>query len=175
MFEQEFSPQYLTLSPGEDGKAWVAEIIGDDPVYRLKRIFLPEVEPGVYEIYDGYYQVHGIYPGISPFQKEYCKVVHGHMERRIPVRSFYQEINQIKSLNDQRLARLKFQIHQQLAEIDQALDHEWVSEDIAYQRDQVDSLSDVEMANAGLSQILQRKKVIIDHYRKALELRKEVD
>lgn len=173
MFEQEFTPQYLTLSPGEDGKVWVAEIIGDDPVYRLKRIFLPEVEPGVFEIYDGYYQIHGIYPGISPFQKEYCKVINGHMERRIPVRYFYQEIEKIKSLDDQRLARLKYQINQHLQEIAQQLDHPWVSEEISYQLDQVDSLSDVEMANAGLSQLLQRKDSIIKHYHKSLELRQE--
>lgn len=67
--ERRFSPNYLSLSPGEDDKKWVAEITGPDPNFRFKRVFLPEFEPGLYEIHDGLYQIHGLHPGITPFKK----------------------------------------------------------------------------------------------------------
>lgn len=167
--DQTFEYQLLTLSPNSDQKMWVAEIVGDDPVFRLKRAFLPEFEKGVYHIYDGVYQIHGIYPGITPFEKEYCQVVDGHMQRRIPVQDIYQKLDQIKAYEPVRMRRLKYQIQKILDEIGRQLDNELVQENISYQKDQLDNLEDSLQLTATLNQLIKQKDHMIRQYQKLLE------
>lgn len=166
-FKQE--AQYLTLSPMPDEKMWVAEIAGDDPTFRLKRIFLPQINPGVFEIYDGFYQVHGIYPGISPFEKEYCLVENGHMQRRLQQWEVIQQLPKIKAAEPLRQDRIKHQIKQLLKEIYQVVKHELVYEDLLYQVDQLDSLENSDQLMEALGQLIRQKDRMIEHYKKAIE------
>ncbi|MCR8968543.1 hypothetical protein [Facklamia sp. 7083-14-GEN3] len=166
---EEFKAQKLTLSPNSDEKMWVAEIVGDDPVYRLKRVFLPEFEKGVYHIYDGVYQIHGIYPGISPFNKEYCIVRQGHMQRKIPLKKIYQLLPQIQLQESSRMSRLKHQINEKLDTIGRELDHELVWQDIYYQKDQLDSLEDSQQLTLTLGQLIKHEEKMVDSYKKAIE------
>lgn len=166
-------PQYLKLEAHEDGKYWVAEIIGDDTVYRLQRAFIPEIEKGLYEIYDGYYQIHGLHPGITPFTKEYCIVQNGHMERRIPVQRFYQEIQAIKDLEGVRLPRVKQQIKDQFQSIIDEIDQDWIRDEMDYQWDQVEMMTDSAQAIAGLSQLIHSKDKIIARYQAMAEIRNQ--
>ncbi|MGF3113843.1 hypothetical protein ACQV2R_00430 [Facklamia sp. P12937] len=166
---EEFKAQKLTLSPNSDEKMWIAEIVGEDPVYRLKRVFLPEFEKGTYHLYDGIYQIHGIYPGISPFSKEYCIVKHGHMQRKIPLETIYQLLPQIESQESRRKKRLKHQIIEKLNVIGKKLEHELVWRDIDYQKDQLDSLENSQQLTLTLGQLIKQEEKIVDSYKKAIE------
>lgn len=165
METQEFVPQYLDLMPGEDGKVWVAEIAGDDAIYKLKRVFLPQIKEGVYEIFDGAYQIHGIHPGITPFNKEYCLVNHGHMERRVPFGSMIEILPYLKQYEPVRCQRIKFQITEQLQSIRNLLNHDLVTEDIHYMIDQLDDLEGSQELTQTLTQLIKRKPQMIEDYR----------
>ena len=167
-------PQILSLSPHEDGKQWVAEITGDDPIYRLKRIFLPEFEPGFYQIFDGVYQIHGIYPGISPFVKEYCVVHEGKMERRIPVQAVYRMIPQLKKYEEDRIQRIKHQIQTVFEEIIQEVDHEIVREAVIFQLESLDDVNDSGQLMQGLGQLLKQKTAMIQEYQRKVALWKRI-
>lgn len=171
MENSEFSQtaQYLTLSPMPDEKMWVAEIAGDDPTFKLKRIFLPQIQPGVFEIYDGFYQVHGIYPDISPFNKEYCLVEDGHMQRHLQQWEVIQQLPKIKAAEPLRQERIKHQIKGILNEIYQKVKHELVFEDLMYQIDQLDSLENAEQLTGAFNQLIRQKDRMILQYKKALE------
>ncbi|MGX7108055.1 hypothetical protein [Facklamia miroungae] len=166
---EEFKAQKLTLTPNNDGKMWIAEITGEDSVYRLKRVFLPEFESGVYHLYDGVYQIHGIHAGISPFNKEYCIVSNAHMQRSVSGQEIYRLLPKIKLYEEQRKIRLKHQIHEKLDEIGKALDHELVWQDIEYQKDQLDSLEDSQQLTLTLGQLIRREEDLIHSYSKAIE------
>lgn len=162
-------PQYLYLEGDQEGKKWVAEIIDEDPTFRLKRMFLPEIKTGTFAIYDGFYQIYGQHPGISPFVKEYCRVEQGHMQRRL---AFYEVVNHlpaIKAAEPQRIQHLKEQIFQVLAEILQAVDHEMVQEDLMYLKEQVEDVGDSQSLNSGLAQLLKNKELMIADYQAKIE------
>lgn len=167
--ERRFSPNYLSLSPGEDDKKWVAEITGPDPKFRFKRVFLPEFEPGLYEIHDGLYQIHGLHPGITPYKKEYCMVNRGHMERRVPYGSVIEALPYIQAYEPQRQERIREQITYILNQIKKELDHELVNEDISYMQENLQDLNDSQVLTETLSQLLKRKDSMIKQYQQRLK------
>lgn len=170
--EQEEFPkgQFLTLTEMEDGKKWVAEIVGPDPTFGMKRIFLPEIEANVYELFDGIYQIHGIYPGITPFNKEYTQVKDGHMTRRLDYRLVRSLVPQLELEAPNRMARVKAQIKRTLAEINEALDHELVRESLMNQQDQLDDAEDQETLTHILSQLIRDRAKIIKHFEQQIKL-----
>lgn len=161
-------PQYLNLMPNvEDEKRWVAEITGRDETFVLKRDFQPEASPGVWEMYDGWYQIHGQVEGITPFQKEYVRVLEGKMTRRLPFRYVVQQIPEIMAMEDQRKDRLKHQIGIVFEEIIEAAPYEQVRESIEMQRDDLDMVETSEQLLNGLKVLRQRKDSIIKQYNDA--------
>ncbi|MCZ0717399.1 hypothetical protein [Aerococcus kribbianus] len=162
-------PQYLTLHGDKDGKKWVAEITGEDPTFKLKRTFLPEINPNTYAIYDGYYQIYGQCPGISPFEKEYCWVIDGHMHRHLSFRQVLGQLDQIKALDDQRTERIKVQIKAVLDAIANELDHELVDQDMAFQKESIDFMDDFDALAAGYSQLIKQKEQMIQRYQNKLD------
>lgn len=158
-------PQKLTLFPHEDEKKWVAEITGDDPTFKLKRTFLPEIAPNTYDIYDGYYQIHGIHPGITPFAKEYCVVEQGHMQRHLTLPQVLRQVEAIKAKEPERVERIKAQLIQQFDDIDAAVDHELVHEDLLFQKEQLDMMDDFDQLAQAYQQLLRQKKTMIQRYR----------
>lgn len=162
MFDPEVKPQLLQLLPyGEDEKRWVAEITGDDPTFRLKREFLAEESAGWYAIYDGYYQMHGQCPGISPFIKEYCLVKAGHMHRHVSFSEVMANLPAIKAAEPVRMAWLRHQIAATLDEIKQAVADEQIEEVIDRQKEDIDTVETSEQLRAGLAQLLKQKDSII--------------
>lgn len=167
--ESSDQPQYLYLEGDQEGKKWVAEIIDEDPTFRLKKMFLPEIKTNTFAIYDGVYQIYGQHPGITPFVKEYCQVKKGHMQRRL---AFYQVVNQlpvIKAAEPLRVQHFKEQIFLQLDEIANQCDHDLVREDIQYLKEQVDDVSDSQSLNGGLAQLLKNKERMIVDYQMKIE------
>lgn len=160
--------QRLTLHPNDDEKKWVAEITGEDPAFKLKRTFLPEIEPNTYEIYDGFYQIHGTCPGVTPFQKEYCVVENGHMQRRWHFGQVMQKLDTIKAMEPQRIQRVKQQLNTQLDAIKAALNDERVDEDIMYQKEQIDMMDEFDQLASAYSQLMKQKKDIIKRYEEQL-------
>ncbi|WP_124059512.1 hypothetical protein [Vaginisenegalia massiliensis] len=162
-------PQYLNLTPNEDNKKWVCEIVGEDPVFRFKRAFLPEMAEGQFAIYDGVYQIHGIYPGISPFNKEYCLVRDGHMQRHLTFSMVQECLPAILANQESIKERVKFQIKQQLAGIEEAVDHELVKEALEHQIDQLDDLTEISQLYACLAQLIKQKDSLIRQFQKQVE------
>lgn len=161
-FNPEIKPQMLQLQPNKtDDKCWVAEITGDDPTFRLKREFLLEDSAGWYAIYDGYYQIHGECPGVSPFTKEYCVVQDGHMRRYLNSREVMASLPQIIAAEPVRMGRLRHQILEVLDEIKTACPHEQVEEAIDRQKEDIDMVDTSEQLRAGLAQIKKQKEDII--------------
>lgn len=162
--------QFLTLSEMEDGKKWVAEIVGPDPTFGMKRIFQPEVEANVYELFDGIYQIHGIYPGITPFEKEYTQVKDGHMTRRLDYRWVRSIAPQLAMEAPARADRVRWQIKRILAEIQDHLDHELVRESLLSQQDQLQDVEEQETLTHILSQLIRDKAKIIKHFEQQIKL-----
>lgn len=166
--QEEMKAQFLKLENNSDDKKWVAEIVGEDPTFKLSRIFLPEVEKGVYAIFDGIYQIHGIHPGITPFNKEYCRVHHGHMQRNLSMQDVLQKVPELMAEEPRRNARIKYQIRGILEEITQAVDHELIRNNMEYQIEQLDNLEETKSLMATLSQLIKQKDQMIKHYQKLL-------
>lgn len=163
------SPQLLTLLPHDDGKMWVAELIGPDETYRYQRLFLQEKEEGVFEIYDGIYQIHGRHPEVSPFNKEYCRVMHGHMERRLDPIQLNALLPEMLAGEHKRKERIKSMIWDQLQEIKQAVPHEQVAEAIDYQLDYLDDLEDSPALMKAYQQIARQMPMIIADYQRKIQ------
>lgn len=165
-------PQYLNLMANEeDGKRWVAEITGEDPTFKLKRDFQPEISSGVWEMYDGWYQIYGIVAGITPFQKEYVRVKDGKMTRRLSFRYVLEHLPEIKASEPERMERLKFQNKTLLDEIKEAVPDDMVSEEIERQKDEMDFMDSSEQLLEGLKALIKRKDGIIKEYKKVVENR----
>lgn len=160
---------YLELSPHEDGKRWIAEITGPDEAFGLKREFQPEITPGVYQIFDGYYQIHGIFPGITPFQKEYVIVQDGQMTRRVSYQVIRQNIPAIVAYTPQRKERLIYQIKEQFKEIYEAAPYYFVQEELLQQEESLGMVDTSEALLQGLTTILKQKDQMIAYYQKAHE------
>lgn len=169
MGEEALIPQYLELQAADDGKVWVAEIIDEDKSFGLKRIFLPQVQPGVYEMFDGAYQINGIHPGITPFKKEYCLINKGHMERRVPFGSIIEILPYLKKFENERKRRIEFQIRTILKDIAAEFNHEQVNEEINYMQEQLQDLETSEQLMATFAQLLKRKDAIIKSYQQKLK------
>lgn len=154
--------QLLQLFPlEEDGKCWVAEITGEDKVYRLKRDFLAEESQGVWEIYDGWYQIHGQAPGVSPFQKEYVHVEEGRMLRHLNFPYVLHHLDEIKAMEPQRMERMRRQIYAVLDEIKEAAPYEPVEEGMEKQKEECDLCDEPEQLRGALYTIKKRKKTMI--------------
>lgn len=167
---QELGPShYLTLTEQEDDKLWLAEIVDEDPTFRLKRLFLPAYEKGKYLLYDGVYQIHGVCDGITPFNKECCLIHQGKMQRYLAMSQVLSLLPAIKDFEGQRLQRIKSQIRQILAEIGQTADHPLIQENLDYQSQMVDDLDTSEAANACLTQLIKEKDRMITYYTQLLE------
>ena len=155
----------LPLMPiGEDEKRWMAEITGDDETFVLKRDFQPEIRPGVWEIYDGWYQIHGQFPGISPFEKEYVLVQNGQMTRHLDFRYMISALPQIKAYEEQRKERLAYQITKILDEIYEAVPYDGVSDAILSQKEDMSMVESSSELVKGLANILKQKDDIIKKY-----------
>lgn len=169
----ELKPQYLQLLPNEqDEKKWVAEITGEDKVYRVKRDFQPE-EDGIWEVYDGWYQIHGQAPGVTPFNKEYVHVKDGRMLRHLPFRTVIQHLDEIKAAEPQRMARMRKQIYKMLDEIKTAAPYQPVEEAMERQKEECDMVDEPEQLLNALAILKKRKKIMIKEYQKAFENYKE--
>ncbi len=162
-------PQILTLYEHDDGKKWVAELVGPDPNFKLKRDFLPEMSPNEYEIYDGFYQIHGTHPGITPFTKEYCRVDNGQMTRYLSFREMMQWIPQMEARTPQRILNIKAQIIHQLVLIGAEFDHYLIHDELMYQKEQVDFVDDPDQLRQALSQLIRQKPTMIKSYQHKIE------
>lgn len=118
-------------------------------------------------MYDGWYQIHGQVEGITPFQKEYVRVLDGKMTRRLPLRYVVQHTPEILDMEDERKNRLKRQIGTVFNEIIEAAPYEQVREAIEMQRDDLDMVETSEQLLNGLKVLRQRKEGIIKQYRDA--------
>lgn len=162
-------PNVLQLLPiEEDGKCWIAEITGEDPVYRLKRTFLQEEGGSIWEIYDGWYQINGACPGVSPFIKEYVRVKDGRMHRNIPYPVVLGHIEEIKGMGPQRMERIRRQIYAILDEIKREVDYDPLEEGIERQKEDVDMADDPDQLQNALNTLKKRKKEYIKQYRKMI-------
>lgn len=156
---------YLKMMPSpEDGKRWLAEITDEDPTFRLKRDFQPEIKDGVWDIYDGWYQVHGHVANITPFHKEYVLVRDGKMQRRLDSRYMMAHLNDIKAFDNKRLERIKYQIKLELDDIYKQAPYEAVLLAMERQSDDLDLIENSSQALAGLSQLRKQKDYIIKQF-----------
>ena len=154
--------QTLQLVPHEeDGKCWIAEITGEDEVYRLKRDFLPEESAHVWEVYDGWYQIHGQAPGVTPFIKEYVRVKNGRMLRHLNFSYMIQHLDEIKAMEPARMERMRKQIYEVLDEIKKAAPYEAVEEGMERQKEECDMCEEAEQLSAALRTIKKRKDNMI--------------
>lgn len=161
---------YLKMMPHpEDGKSWLAELTDEDPTFRLKREFQPEIENGVWDIYDGFYQVHGQVANITPFHKEYVRVKDGKMQRRLDVRYMLGHLAEIKAFEDQRLDRIKHQIKLELEDIYKQAPYEAVLLSIEKQKDDLDMVENSSQALGGLAQLRKQKDYIIKQFQTTFE------
>lgn len=163
-------PKYIQLQPSAaDGKRWVAEITGDDEVFRLKRDFQPEQPNSVWEIYDGWYQIHGQVAGVTAFQKEYVHVKDGMMQRNLNFRTVVEHLDEIIAAEPLRLQRIKQQIITVLDDIRAQAPYEQVGEAIERQKEDLDFIETSSQAIAGLAMLLKRKQQMIDEYNKTFK------
>lgn len=162
--------QRLFLMPSEqDEKRWVAEITGEDKVFRVKRDFQPEISEGQWDIYDGWYQIHGTANGVSPFTKEYVHVKEGRMLRHLPFSYVLGHLEEIKAAQPQRMERMRKQIYAILNEIKLAVPYEPVEEAIERQKEDCDMCDEPEQLLVALSTLLKRKEAMIKEYQKTFE------
>lgn len=159
-------PQRLQLLPNEDEKRWVAEITGEDKVFRLKRDFQPEEGDGIWEIYDGWYQIHGQAPGVTPFQKEYVHVKNGRMLRHLSFGYMVQQLEEIKAAEPARMERLKRQIFRVLDDIKVAAPYEPVEEAIERQKEDCEMIEESGPLLAALTTLKKQKDTMIKEYQK---------
>lgn len=163
-------PNYIQLqASSEDGKRWIAEITGDDEVFRVKRDFQPEMPGGIWEIYDGWYQIHGQVANVTPFQKEYVWVRNGQMERNLSFRDVMYHLDEIKAAEPQRLERIKQQIVAEFNDIHLAAPYEQVGEELERQKEDLDFIENSSQAIAGLATLRKRKNEMIKQYQKIYE------
>ena len=169
-----YTYQPLLLSPHpEDEKVWVAELTGPHETYRLNREFLRPDESGIYNIYDGWYQMHGDFEGITPFTKEYVTVHDGQMTRGLQSHEMIHQLPAIEAYKDQRLQRLKQQIYEELDELYDLFPEEEVAEQILYQKDEAGMETDVSRLYEALAELIRRKPAIIQQYKKYFADKKE--
>lgn len=166
-------PQKLVLTTHDDEKKWVAEIIGEDPQFKVRRYFLKEVSEGYYPIYDGVYQIYGKCDGITPFQKEYCIVQEGKMRRRLQFYEVMQYLPWIISETSHRVARLKHDIEQILDEILVELEADFLREEIFYQKEQLSFEEDEVTLRYALDKLNVEKETMIETYKRAQAKREE--
>lgn len=120
-------------------------------------------------MYDGWYQIQGQTPGISPFQKEYVRVLDGKMTRRLSFRYVVAHVPEIKAAEPERKERLKHQIISILEEIKTAVPHEFVEEALLKQKEDLDMIETSEELLGGLKVLLKQKERIIKEYKTAVE------
>ncbi|UJF16080.1 hypothetical protein LZ578_02770 [Jeotgalibaca sp. MA1X17-3] len=162
--------QTLQLFPHEeDGKCWIAEITGEDEVYRLKRDFLPEESTHVWEIFDGWYQINGRAAGVSPFVKEYVKVKDGRMLRHLNFAYMIQQLEEIKAMEPERMVRMRKQIYAVLDEIKKEAPYEAVEEGMERQKEECDMCDEPEQLSAALRTIKKRKNNMIKELQEKFE------
>lgn len=152
----------------------MAELVGPDPTFKLKRDFLPETYANEYELFDGFYQIHGTHPGITPFTKEYCRVDNGQMTRYLSFREMLAWIPQMESLKPRRVQNIKGQIIRQLDEISGKFDNYLINDEIMYQKEQVDFVDDPDQLRQALSQLVRQKPKMIKNYEKQIELYRQM-
>lgn len=161
---------FLYLNPSQaDEKRWVAEITGEDPTYKLKRSFQPEHQPGVWAMYDGWYQIHGQVVGITPFQKEYVRIQNGKMTRRLPFRQVMADLPAIIAFEPQRIERLRHQINLELNDIIQQAPFDRVLIEMEQQKDEVSMVDSSDELLGGLTVLKKRKPMMIHHYKELYE------
>lgn len=163
-------PQILQLMPNtSDEKRWVAEITGEDPTFKLKRDFQPDDPEGVWEIYDGWYQIHGQAQGVSPFNKEYVHVKDGRMTRHLHFRVVLAHLEEIKAAEPIRMERMRKQIYKILNEIKQAAPYEPVEEAMERQKEECDLTDEPDQLLGAIAVLKKRKTSIIKDYQKTFE------
>ena len=160
----------LQLMPNqEDEKRWVAEITDEDETFKLKRDFQPDEPEGMWEIYDGWYQIHGQANGVSPFTKEYVHVKNGRMLRHLNFRYVLQHLDEIKAAQPERMDRMRQQIYKILDEIKEAAPYQPVEEDMERQREECDMCDEPDQLLSAITILKKRKKLIIKDYQEAFE------
>lgn len=90
------------------------------------------------------------------------------MQRRLTFGQVMGFLPEIKAQTPQRIERVKTQISGQLEDIRQEIAHEQVNEDIMYQKEQLDMMTDFDQLAATFSQLLKQKKQIIQTYQQRI-------
>lgn len=158
-------PQILHLLPNTtDEKRWVAEITGEDPTFKLKRDFQPDSPEGVWEIYDGWYQIHGQAAGVSPFNKEYVHVKDGRMLRHLNFRYVLAHLDEIKASEPERMERMRKQIYAMLDEIKREAPYQPVEEAMERQKEDCDMTDEPDQLLAAITILKKKKAAMIKEY-----------
>lgn len=152
----------------------MAELVGPDPTFKLQRDFLPEMSENHYELFDGFYQIHGTHPGITPFTKEYCRVENGEMTRYLSFRKMLAWIPQMQALEPVRYEQVKSQIVRIFDEMADELDHPWVRESIMYQKEDIDLAENSQELRRALNQLIRQRPSIIKQYKEKLEIVRQI-
>lgn len=167
--DRQEAPVLFLLAHETDDKKWVAEITGEDPVYKLQRSFLRESTENEYVLYDGYYQIYGIHPGITPFDKEYCRVSQGQMTRYLTYQQVLQALPEIIARSHERVERYQKLIITGLDEMAQQLDHELITEEIQYQKEEVLFNQDEQELKQAYDFFNSQRPKMIKQYQERLE------
>ncbi|WP_373786295.1 hypothetical protein [Jeotgalibaca porci] len=163
-------PQILHLMPNTtDEKRWVAEITGEDPTFKLKRDFQPDGPEGVWEIYDGWYQIHGQATGVSPFNKEYVHVKNGRMLRHLNFRYVLAHLEDIKAAEPERMERMRKQIYVMLDEIKREAPYQPVEEAMERQKEDCNMTDEPDQLLGAIAILKKRKNAMIKEYHKTFE------
>ena len=161
----------LNLMPANsESKCWVAEITGEDEVYKLKRDFIPADPSGTWVLYDGWYQLNGSMPGVTEFVKEYIRIIDGKVFRHLTFRDMLANLDVIKAGEGPRVERMRKEITAILDEIKEAAYCEQVVEGIEKQKEDLDMADEPDQIKSALYMLRKRKQQYINEYRKMFNL-----
>lgn len=161
----------LQLSPADsESKCWVAEITGEDEVYKLKRDFIPEEPEGGWILYDGWYQLNGTVPGVTEFRKEYIRIKDGKVRRNLAFRELVESLDEIKAGEGPRTERMRKEISAILDEIKAAAYCEPVAEGIEKQKEDLEMVDEPDQIRNALYMLKKQKQNYIKQYRKMFNL-----
>lgn len=161
----------LNLHPHtEESKCWVAEITGEDPVYKFKREFVQANPPGTWQLDDGWYQINGLVIGVADFSKEYVQIRGQQMRRHLTYHDITEDMEAIKENESHRVERMRKEITLILDEIKEAAYCEQVVEGIDLQKEDLDMCDEPDQIKQALFQLRKRKQEYIDKYRKMFQL-----
>ncbi|MBG9983927.1 hypothetical protein HYO62_03385 [Aerococcaceae bacterium DSM 111022] len=98
----------------------------------------------------------------------------GRMTRYLSFREMLGWIPQMESLKPRRVKNIKGQIYRQLDEISGKFDNYLITDEIMYQKEQVDFVDDPDQLRQALSQLVRQKPKMIKTYEKQIELYRQM-